>query len=585
MLRTHNCNELRKKDLRKKVILCGWVQNRRDHGGVIFIDLRDRYGLTQIVFDPSYNRKTHQVAEKIRREYVLQVSGKVRLRGKDLVNKKLDTGEIEIICNDLEILNTAEVPPLEIDDRKIANDDIRLKYRYLDLRRPEMQRNILMRHKAAQATRKYLDKQGFLEIETPMLLRSTPEGARDYIIPSRINPGTIYSLPQSPQLYKQILMISGFDKYFQIAKCLRDEDLRIDRQPEFTQIDYEMSFTSEEDIFRITEGIIISILKETKLGKVKAPFKILTYHESIERFGTDKPDMRFGLELIDVSEIVKHSNFSVFKQALDKKGKVKCIKVKAEFSRNKLDELIEFVKVYKAKGMAWMKYSNKLESSIVKYFPEKVQNQLIKKTQIKKGEYLLFIADKEKIVHAALSQLRNKLGKELKLFNPQELNFVWIKDFPLFEYDEDIEQFVAAHHMFTMPKEESMKFFSKSPEKIIAHCFDLVLNGVELGSGSIRVHRKEIQEKIMKLINISDKEAQQKFGFLLDAMKYGAPPHGGFAIGFDRLMALLLTNDDVREVIAFPKNKAAQCPMDGCPSPISDKDLKEVHLKWNIIKK
>ncbi|MFH1456427.1 MAG: aspartate--tRNA ligase [archaeon] len=585
MLRTHHCNELRNKDLKKNVVLCGWVQTRRDHGGVIFIDLRDRYGLTQVVFDPSHNKKIHAMAEKIRREFVLMAKGKVRARGKDLVNKKLDTGEIEVFCDDLEILNMADVPPLEIDDRKIASDDTRLKYRYLDLRRPEMQRNFLLRHKAAQATRKFLDKQGFLEIETPMLLKSTPEGARDYIVPSRVNPGTVYSLPQSPQLYKQILMISGFDRYFQIAKCLRDEDLRIDRQPEFTQIDFEMSFVSEEDIFNITEGIVSEILTSTVKKKIKTPFKILTYKESIERFGTDKPDLRFGLELIDVTDIVKHSDFSVFKTVADKKGKVKCIKVKADLSRNKLDELIEFVKVYKAKGMAWMKYTDKLESSIVKYFNNKVQNELVKKTKIKNGEYLLFIADKENIVHTALANLRNKLGQELKLFDPTELNFVWIKDFPLFDWDDEIEEYTPAHHMFTMPTKETIQYIEKNPEKVISYCFDLVLNGVELGSGSIRVHKPDIQEKIMKTINISDKEAKQKFGFLLEAMKYGAPPHGGFAIGFDRLLAVLLSNDDIREVIAFPKNKNAQCPMDDCPSTISDKELKEVHLKWNIIKK
>lgn len=587
-MRTHTCGEARKEDIGNSIILSGWVQTRRDHGGVIFIDLRDRCGLTQIVFEPAHNPQVHSLAEHIGREFVLKVKGKARHRKEGMVNSKLKTGEIEVLADELEILNESETPPIEIDDRKVPSEDVRLKYRYLDLRRPEMQRNLAVRHKAMQAARSCLTEMGFLEIETPLLIRSTPEGARDYIVPSRVNPKCIYSLPQSPQIYKQLLMVSGFDRYFQLARCLRDEDLRADRQPEFTQIDLEMSFVEQEDVLKAVENVMKGIMKAAVNLEVKVPFPKISYKESMMRFGTDKPDMRFGLELVDVSDISSRSDFSVFKSAVDQGGIVKCINARgcAAFSRKKIDELTEFVKVYKLEGLAWMKMQDCLESSIVKYFSEDLQKEIIQKTKAEKGDLLLFIANKKiKIANNALAELRNKLGKDLELYDANELNFVWVTDFPLFEWDDDLEEYVPAHHMFTMPNPETIKFLETEPEKVFALCYDLVLNGVELGSGSIRVHRKDIQQRIMKAMSISEEDAETKFGFMLDAFKFGAPPHGGFAIGFDRLVALSLGLHDIREVIAFPKNKNAQSPMDGCPSGSSDSDLKEVHLKWEIINK
>ncbi|MBU2638046.1 MAG: aspartate--tRNA ligase [Nanoarchaeota archaeon] len=585
-MRTHNCGELRKKDIKKAITLEGWVHSRRDHGGVIFIDLRDRYGLTQVVFDPSHNKELHHKAEHLGREFVLNVKGKLRDRKEGMVNPNMPTGEVELLVDELEILNESETPPMEIDDRKLPNEDVRLKYRYLDLRRQSMQANIILRHNVVQAVREYLNKNNFLEIETPLLVKATPEGARDYIVPSRVNPGQVYALPQSPQLYKQILMVSGFDRYYQIARCLRDEDLRADRQPEFTQIDVEMSFPTQEAIFEIMEGMVANVFESAKKIKLKTPFPRLSYAEAMARFGTDKPDMRFGLELIDVTEIAAKSEFSVFKDAAAKGGKVKCICASHDFPRKRMDELIEFVKEQKAKGMAWAKVEGtKLESSIVKYLSDDAQKKLIEKTKAKKGDMLMFVADKESIVNNALSALRLKLGKELKLYKEEGFNFAWVVDFPLFKSNEDTEKLEPAHHMFTMPNKDTMKFLEKEPAKVIAECYDLVLNGIELGSGSIRIHRKDIQQKVMKAIGISDAEAEKKFGFLLEAFKYGAPPHGGIALGLDRLCALMAGTNDIREVIAFPKNKAGQCPMDGCPSAVSDKELKEVHLKWNLVKK
>lgn len=586
-MRTHTCGELRKKDIGKTIVLEGWVQSRRDHGGVIFIDLRDRYGITQAVFDPSHNNNVHKKAEHLGREFVLRIKGKLRDRKEGMINPNMPTGEVEILADELEILNESETPPMEIDDRKLPNEEVRLKYRYLDLRRPSMQEKIILRHKVMQATREFLNKEGFLEIETPLLVRATPEGARDYIVPSRVHPGKIYALPQSPQLYKQILMVSGFDRYYQIAKCLRDEDLRADRQPEFTQIDLEMSFPTQDMIFAVIEGMIKHIFKQAKGMDIKIPFERITYHDAMERFGCDKPDMRFGLEITDLTEIAAKSEFSVFKNAIAKGGKVKCLCVKkCDFSRKKMDELIEFVKTNKAQGMAWARIQNgKLESSITKYLSENVQEEIIKKAKAENNDMLMFVADKPKIACSALAALRNLLGKELKLYKENEFKFVWVVDFPLFEFNEDTEKLEPAHHMFTMPNEATIKYLETDPAKVIAQCYDLVLNGVEVASGSIRIHRRDIQERVMKAMGIKKEEAEKKFGFLLEAFRYGAPPHGGIAPGLDRLCALMLGTNDIREVIAFPKNKAAECPMDGCPSEIPDKELKEVHLKWDIVKK
>jgi len=588
MKRTNTCGELTKKQNNKEVTLCGWLNSRRDHGGIIFIDLRDRYGITQIVFDPKHKKEAHKKAEHLNREDVLQVKGKVRPRGKGLENPKLKTGDIEVIIDELIILNKADTPPIEIDNRIEINEDMRLKYRYLDLRKPDMQKNLRIRHTAIKAARDFFDKEGFLEIETPMLAKSTPEGARDYLVPSRVNPGKFYALPQSPQLFKQLLMVSGCDRYFQIVKCFRDEDLRADRQPEFTQIDVEMSFIDEEDIYDINERLMKEIWKKTLNIDVKTPFKRITYDEAMDKYGSDKPDIRFDLPLVDVTEIIKNSDFKVFTDNIKSGGVVKSINVKnSPLSRKEIDELTDVVKIYDAKGLAWAKMTdNGLESSIVKFFSEKVQKELIKKLQAKKGDLLLFVSDhKHFIVNDALGNLRLNLAKKLNLIPKDTYNFVWITDFPLLEYDEDEQRHMAVHHPFTSPKDEDLKLVEKHPEKAKAKAYDLTLNGVEIGGGSIRIHKREVQELIFKTLGISEREAKIKFGFLLEAFKYGAPPHGGIAFGMDRIAALLTDNESIREVIAFPKTKSAESLMDGSPSEVSEKQLKELNIKLDVVKK
>ncbi len=588
MKRTNTCGELTKKDIRKEATLCGWVNSRRDHGGIIFIDLRDRYGLTQIVFDPKHNKKIHSMAEHLRREDVLQVEGKVRPRGKGLENPKLKTGEIEVLIDELNILNKADTPPIEVDDRVEINEDMRLKYRYIDLRKPNMQKNLEIRHKAVKAVRNFFDNEGFLEIETPMLAKSTPEGARDYLVPSRVNPGKFYALPQSPQLFKQLLMVGGCDRYFQIVKCFRDEDLRADRQPEFTQIDVEMSFIDEEDIFGIHERLFRYLWKTILNKDIKIPFSRISYEEAMDRYGTDKPDIRFGLELIDVTNIIKDSDFKVFTDNIKSGGVVKAINVKkSPLSRKDIDELIDFVKIYDAKGLAWIKVTeNGLESSVVKFFSDKIQKELIKKLKGAEGDLLLFVSDhKHFIVNAALGALRVHLGKKLNLIPNNTYSFVWVTNFPLIEYDENEQKHVAVHHPFTAPKDEDIKLLEKSPEKAKAKAYDLTLNGVEIGGGSIRIHKREMQEKMFRVLGVSQKEAQEKFGFLLEAFRYGAPPHGGIAFGMDRIVALLTGNESIREVIAFPKTKNAESLMDGSPSEVSDKQLNELNIKLDVVKK
>ncbi|MEM4244646.1 MAG: aspartate--tRNA ligase [Candidatus Nanoarchaeia archaeon] len=588
MLRTHTCGELDTRSVNKKVSLCGWVHSRRDHGGVIFIDLRDRYGLTQIVFDPSNNKSAHKEAERLRREFVIKVEGVVKRRKKGMENKKLTTGAIEVFVDKLEVLNEAETPPIEIEDRVVPNDDLRLEYRYLDLRRPVMQSHIKLRHDVAQATREYLNSQNFLEIETPLLIRSTPEGARDYIVPSRVNPGKFYSLPQSPQLYKQILMVSGCDRYYQLARCLRDEDLRIDRQPEFTQVDIEMSFLEEEDIYELIEGLMKHIFKKVLNKDLKTPFKRLTYDEAIFKYGSDKPDLRFGLELHDVTKVVKDSDFSVFKNVIEHGGIVKCLNAKGcgNFSRKDLDELASHAAIYGAKGLAWAKVENNvLSSSITKYLNEKVQKEIMKIVDAKNNDLILFVADKPKVVHEALGQLRLFIAKRLNLANPDEFNFCWVTDFPLFEWSEDEEKYVPMHHIFSMPKFEDMNYLESDPSKVKGQLYDLTLNGVEVAGGSIRIHKREIQERVLKVIGMDYAQAERNFGFLLKAFKFGAPPHGGIAVGFDRLVSLLSGSNDIRDFIAFPKNKAAQCPMDGSPSEVDESILKDVHIKLDVVRK
>ena len=577
MLRSHTCGDLRKKDVNKKVTLAGWVHSRRDHGGVIFIDLRDRYGLIQVVFDASHKKNILKSADNLRREFVIQVSGVVKQRKQGMINKKIDSGEIEVFVDELKILNKSLTPPIEISERIDSGEDVRLKYRYVDLRREELKNNFILRHKVIKDIRDFFDSQGFLEIETPMLAKSTPEGARDFIVPSRIKKGEFYALPQSPQIFKQLLMLSGFDKYVQIVKCFRDEDLRADRQPEFTQVDVEMSFVEENDVVNIIENLMKYVFEKQNV-KIKTPFKRITHKEAMNKYGSDKPDLRFGMELMDVSDIVKKSKFIVFKSALEKGGKVKCIKVNNEFSRKNIDKLIEFVKIYDAKGLAWMKYDRKFESSIVKFFPEKILKELAKKTKVKNGDYLFFVADKKHyIVDVALGQLRLKLGKELKLVK-NEWNFLWIVDFPLVEYDELEKRHISVHHPFTKPKEKYIKYLDKNPEKVLSEAYDIVLNGVELGGGSIRIHDSELQSKIFKTLGISKKEADSKFGFLLDAFKYGAPPHGGIALGLDRFIMLLAEADSLRDVIAFPKTKSGDDLMMDSPSEVSQEQLKDVGI-------
>ena len=588
MKRTNTCGELTDKDINKKVTLAGWCSTRRDHGGVIFIDLRDRYGLTQVVFDPSFNIESHKAAEKLGREDVIQVSGIVKHRKKGMENPKLKTGSVEIFVEKIEIINEAETPPIEVDDRIEASEEMRLKYRYLDLRRPKMQKHLMFRHKTAFAIREYLNKHDFIEIETPMLIKTTPEGARDYVVPSRINPGKFYALPQSPQIYKQILMIAGYDRYYQFARCLRDEDLRADRQPEHTQVDLEMSFAAPDDIFELTEGMIKHVFRVMLNKDVKTPFKRFSYHEAMEKFCTDKPDIRFSVECCTVTDIVKNCEFKVFLDVIKQKGTVKVLKAEEcseKLSRGKIDELIEFAKQNGAHGLAWMKVTEKgLESNIAKFFSADVQKKLVEKSKANSGDLLLFAADKEKTVNDVLSKIRVKLANELGLVKNDDFEFCFVTDFPMFDWNEEDEKWDFAHNPFTMPKEECLKYLESDPGKVISYQYDFVINGSELFSGSVRNNIPELQEKTFKVTGMSQQETREKFGFLLEAYKYGAPMHAGFGLGFDRLVAIMQGTNDIREVIAFPKNKAAENPMDGSPSEASEKQLAELHIKLDFVK-
>ena len=586
MKRSHNCGELRDGDIGNVIVLNGWVQNRRDHGGLIFIDLRDKYGLTQIVFDPKSNEDSHKLAEGLRREDVIFVEGKVRARGEGLENPKLDTGKIEVEITKSGMIGKAKTPPLEVDDRIVASDEMRLKYRYLDLRRPIMQENLQVRHNVIMAARNYFNDNKFIEIETPLMVKSTPEGARDYVVPSRVNPGDFYALPQSPQLYKQILMIAGTDRYYQVARCLRDEDLRADRQPEHTQFDFEMSFVSSDDIMGFVEGLYTHLFKEVLDVKLETPFERLTYEDAMDKYGVDKPDLRYELFLTDVSDVVKGCDFQVFNTIIDKGGIVKCINPPKDFGRKEIDSLIDFSQKAGAKGMAWMRVTDKgLESNIAKFFSDEIKQKLIEKIGAKPGSVVMFIADKVKTTNSVLNQLRQEIAKRMDLIDNKVFKFCWTTDFPLFAWEEETESWTPEHHMFSMPKEECLKDLDNDPGKVKGDLFDLVLNGVELGSGSIRIHDPEIQKKVMKIIGLDEKDAEAKFGFLLEAYKYGAPVHGGMGLGVDRSVALMRGLHDIREVIAFPKNKGAQCPMDDSPGSIDDVQLKELHLKLDIVKK
>jgi aspartyl-tRNA synthetase len=583
--RTHMCGELTVEDVDKSVVVMGWVQRRRDHGGLVFIDLRDRTGIVQVVFNNEVSSEAFEKVQGVRSEYVLAIEGKVVKRAPENVNPKISTGEIEIYANTLKILSKSETPPFPIEDRSNVSEAIRLKYRYLDLRRPSMQQNLMTRFKITKVVRDFLNKNGFIEIETPLLIKSTPEGARDYLVPSRIYPGKFYALPQSPQIFKQLLMISGFDKYYQIAKCLRDEDLRADRQPEFTQIDIEMSFVEVDDVLEINEKMIAQIFKETLGIDVPIPFKRLSYQEAMERFGTDKPDLRFGMELKDLSDIVSRSEFNVFKTALKNSGSVRGINVKsaASMPRRQLDELVELAKTYGAKGLLWMQvFENEVKSPATKFLSEKEIEKILERLEAETGDLLLIVADKDEIVFDTLGHLRLELGKRLNLIDENKYEFVWIVDFPLLEYDSEEKRYVAKHHPFTAPKDEDIDLLEKEPLKVRAKAYDIVLNGVEIGGGSIRIHDTELQKRMFKVLGFSEEKAWERFGFLMEAFKYGAPPHGGIAYGLDRLAMIITGSDTIRDVIAFPKTQNAVCLMTDAPSEVSEEQLKELHIKVDL---
>jgi aspartyl-tRNA synthetase len=574
---------LRARDEGTEVVLMGWVQRRRDHGGLVFVDLRDREGLTQVVFNPEINPDVHTKAGVLRDEFVLAVRGLVNLRPPEMVNPQLDTGEIEVIVEELRILNSSRTPPFEIEDFRVdISEALRLKYRYLDLRRPSIMKPILFRHRAAQVVRRYLNEQGFIEVETPILTKSTPEGARDYLVPSRVQQGHCYALPQSPQLFKQLLMMAGLDRYYQLCRCFRDEDLRADRQPEFTQIDLEMAFITEEDIFQVMEGLITTLLDETVGVQVETPFPRLTFQECLARFGLDRPDMRFGLELSEVSHIVKESDFRTFREVVEQGNMVKalCAPGLARLSRKELDDLTDFAAVYGAKGLAWVKLvSNGWQSPLAKYFSEGVKNGLTEHLGAKEGDIFFFVADIPEVANTALGQLRLHLGQRERLIPEEIFNLVWVTDFPLLEYDLQENRYGAMHHPFTAPLEDDLPFLESDPPRVRARAYDLVLNGQEIGGGSIRNFRRDVQEQVFRVLGISPEEAQDKFGFLLEALNYGAPPHGGVAFGFDRLVAILCGAKSIREVIAFPKTQKAGCPLTRAPSRVEAEQLLELGLR------
>lgn len=586
--KSHSCGVLTSENEGEEVVLMGWVDTRRDHGGLIFVDLRDREGITQVVLNPEINQLSHSKAHTIRNEFVIAVKGNVRKRPEGMTNPKLKTGEIEVFISDLEILNESNPIPISSDRKDDTTENNRLKYRYLDLRSPVLQSNLRFRHKVCSTVRNYLDTNAFTEIETPFLTKSTPEGARDYLVPSRQNPGRFYALPQSPQLFKQLLMVSGFERYYQIVKCFRDEDLRADRQPEFTQIDIEMSFIEQEDIFLLAENMMKKIYKELKGLDLQTPFAVLTYQEAMDRFGNDHPDTRFGLELQDITDLAKQSDFKVFTTAINNNGQVKAINAKGSsgFSRKELDDLTEGAKVYGAKGMAWIKINEDgLQSPIIKFFSKELMDQIIKRLDGKVGDILLFMADSSKIVADSLSYLRLSIGKSLNLVDESKVNFVWITDFPLVEYDDEEKRYIAIHHPFTAPRDNDFENFDSDPSKMKAKAYDLVLNGTEVGGGSIRIHKKEMQDKMFRLLSISEEESNKRFGFLLQALGYGAPPHGGIAFGLDRLIMILTGSSSIRDVIAFPKTQRAACLMTEAPSDIDLKQLKELKLKLDVVKK
>jgi aspartyl-tRNA synthetase len=583
MKRTHRCAELTKSDCGREVVVMGWVQRRRDLGKLIFVTLRDRSGIIQAVFNSETDPALHEKASQVRSEFVLAIRGMLMERSPDAVNRNMPTGEIEIIATELRILNRSETPPFHIEENSDANEVLRLKHRYLDLRRPDLQRKIMLRHRIAKTARDYFDECGFLEIETPVLTKSTPEGARDYLVPSRIHPGKFYALPQSPQIFKQLLMVSGFDRYMQIAKCFRDEDLRADRQPEFTQIDLEMSFVDMEDVMAVNEGFISRVFKEILGIDIPVPFKRLTYAEAMGRFGSDKPDTRFGMELSDITDIVRESGFKVFRDTVENGGSVRAINAKgagAKFSRKEIDALADVVKTYKAKGLAWIAVEESgLKSPVAKFLSDAEIKGILERLQAEPGDLVLIVADKNEIVYDALGHLRLELGEKLNLIDHSRYDVLWVTEFPLLEYDDEEKRWVAKHHMFTAPMDEDIQYLDTDPGRVRSKAYDMVMNGYEVGGGSIRIHSQELQAKMFGVIGLTEEQAADRFGFMLEAFRFGTPPHGGMAFGLDRLVMLFAGTDNIRDVIAFPKVQTAACLMSGAPDVVEDKQLAELHIR------
>ncbi|HDH1474437.1 TPA: aspartate--tRNA ligase [Staphylococcus aureus] len=582
--RTTYCGLVTEAFLGQEITLKGWVNNRRDLGGLIFVDLRDREGIVQVVFNPAFSEEALKIAETVRSEYVVEVQGTVTKRDPETVNPKIKTGQVEVQVTNIKVINKSETPPFSINEENVnVDENIRLKYRYLDLRRQELAQTFKMRHQITRSIRQYLDDEGFFDIETPVLTKSTPEGARDYLVPSRVHDGEFYALPQSPQLFKQLLMISGFDKYYQIVKCFRDEDLRADRQPEFTQVDIEMSFVDQEDVMQMGEEMLKKVVKEVKGVEINGAFPRMTYKEAMRRYGSDKPDTRFEMELIDVSQLGRDMDFKVFKDTVENDGEIKAIVAKGaaeQYTRKDMDALTEFVNIYGAKGLAWVKVvEDGLTGPIGRFFETENVETLLTLTGAEAGDLVMFVADKPNVVAQSLGALRIKLAKELGLIDETKLNFLWVTDWPLLEYDEDAKRYVAAHHPFTSPKEADIAKLGTAPEEAEANAYDIVLNGYELGGGSIRIHDGELQEKMFEVLGFTKEQAQEQFGFLLDAFKYGAPPHGGIALGLDRLVMLLTNRTNLRDTIAFPKTASATCLLTNAPGEVSDKQLEELSLR------
>jgi len=587
--RTDYCSNLGTNDLDREVTIMGWVQSNRDHGRLIFIDLRDREGIVQAVFNPEKSLESHKKAELIKDEWVIAVKGKVCRRTPETINPNLKTGEIEVVAQEVRILNQSKVIPFLIENEISVDELLRMKYRYLDLRRPDMKENLLLRHRAVSTARNYLSSQGFIEIETPQLTRSTPEGARDFLVPSRLNQGEFYALPQSPQLLKQTLMISGFDKYYQIAKCFRDEDLRADRQPEFTQIDLEMSFVREDDVISTVEGMLRAVFKEVKNIDIEIPIERMTYDEAMMKYGNDRPDTRYGLELTDITQIFENSEFKVFSNAVKSNGIIKALNLKGkgnELSRKEIDDLTEIAKSLGAKGLAWIRVDkDEWQSPIVKFFSEAEKEELKRALNIEDKDIIFFGADKPKVANLVLSNLRMHFGKLFNMIKYDKYKLVWLTDFPLLEYDDIENRYEALHHPFTSPKDEDLELLQDNPEKVRSRAYDIVLNGVELGGGSIRIHRKDVQEAIFVKLGIEPAEAKDKFGFLLEALEYGAPPHGGIALGLDRLIMLLAEAESIRDVIAFPKTQKGVCPLTEAPAPVDIQQLLELGIRLDLKEK